>query len=188
MSRVFGGRCLTIRPGYLVGPNDPTDRFTWYVRRAASAGEMLAPGPAEAPFQVLDVRDLAAFILDRIEAADTDVYGVVGPAQPSTMKDVLETARDVAEAETSLVWVSEDFLHELGEDVSRWLPMWEPQRRRAHTYDASKAVRAGLQRRPLSDIVADTLAWDEERGMPELRCGLPPEMERELLATWRSSE
>jgi 2'-hydroxyisoflavone reductase len=184
-SRAFGARCLTIRPGYLVGPHDPTDRFMWYVRRAASGGEMLAPGPPEAPFQVLDVRDLASFMLDRIEAADSDVYGVVGPDKPTTMQDVLETAREVTGAETSFVWVSYDFLQELGQDVSRWLPMWEPNHVGAHTYNAAKAVRAGLRRRPFSETVTDTLAWDDERGRPELRATLPRTKERELLGAWR---
>lgn len=186
-SSAFGERCLTIRPGYLVGPHDPTDRFTWYTRRAATGGEMLAPGPPDAPFQVLDVRDLASFMLDRIEAGDSDVYGVVGPAELTTMRDVLETADDVAGAETTFVWVSGAFLQEIGEDVWRWLPMWDPQHPGVHTYDASKAVRAGLRRRPLSETVADTLSWDSERGKPALRSGLPPAKERELLAAWHDS-
>ena len=187
-ARAFGARCLTIRPGYLVGPHDPTDRFTSYVRRVADGGEMLAPGPPGAPLQVLDVRDLAGFMLDRIEAADSDVYGAVGPAEPTTMQGALETLRTVTGAETSFAWVPEDFLAGYGETVSRWLPMWEPNHPAAHTYEASKATRAGLRRRPLAETVADTLAWDDARGRPDLRCGLPPATERELLAAWRDAE
>ena len=184
-AKAFAGRCLTIRPGYLIGPHDPTDRFTSYVRRAAGGGEMLAPGPPDTPFQVLDVRDLAAFTLDRVEGADDETYGVVGPAEPCTMRDALETARDVAGAGTSLAWVSEDFLRERGDDLLRQLPLWHPQHPLAHTYDASRAVRAGLRRRPLADSVADILAWDDGRGRPALRCGLAPDEERELLGAWR---
>jgi nucleoside-diphosphate-sugar epimerase len=113
--RAFGDTCLIIRPGNIVGPHDPTDRFTYYVRRAASGGEMFAPGPPDAPFQVIDVRDLAVFMLDRITARDSGVYGVVGPGEPIAMHDVLETARDAAGANTSLTWASEDFLKGPGE-------------------------------------------------------------------------
>ncbi len=90
---VFGGRLLVIRPGYIVGPHDPTDRFTYWVRRAAAGGEMLAAGPPDAPIQGIDARDLGTFVLDRVEASDTDTYGVVGPAEPATTADVVEAAR-----------------------------------------------------------------------------------------------
>jgi hypothetical protein len=108
---------------------------------------MFAPGPPDAPFQVLDVRDLAGFMLDRIESAATGVYGVVGPSAPCTINDVLVAARDAARAETSFVWGEEELLREYGEQVSGWFPMWAPHLPSDHTYDASKAVRAGLRRR-----------------------------------------
>jgi 2'-hydroxyisoflavone reductase len=183
--RGFAGRCLIIRPGYLVGPHDPTDRFTAYVRRVAAGGEMIAPGPADAPFQVLDVRDLAAFMLARIEAADADTYGVVGPAKHLTMRSFLDTAREVADVETTFTWVAEDFLRGFGDETGRWFPMWDPQHPGYHSYDGGKALAAGLGHRPFDETVADTLAWDRERGQPELRAGLPPAQERELLAAWR---
>jgi nucleoside-diphosphate-sugar epimerase len=185
-SRAFGARCLIIRPGFLIGPHDPTDRFTWYLRRVGSGGEMLAPGPPDAPFQVLDVRDLASFTIDRIEASDTGAYGVVGPDEETTMQGALEAGRDVAGADTTLTWLPTAFLFErIGDERSRWFPMWLPQYPGIHRYDASKALGAGLQRRPLSETIADTLAWDDQRGKPALRVGLPPETESELLAAWR---
>jgi 2'-hydroxyisoflavone reductase len=183
--RGFPGRCLIIRPGYIAGPHDPTDRFTSYVRRAVDGGEMVAPGPADDPMQVLDVRDLAAFMLGRIEASDSDVYGVVGPGEPLTMRGMLETTREIAGAETTFTWLAEDFLRAHGDEVERWFPMWHPQHPGFQTYDASKAVAAGLRHRPFAETVSDTLAWDRERGKPELRAGLPPERERQLLAQWR---
>jgi len=182
----FGSRCLIVRPGYIVGPHDPTDRFTFYLRRAAGGGEMAAPGPPDAPLQVIDVRDLAAFMLGRIEAADGGVFGVVGPGEPIVMRDVLETARDVAAAGTTFTWVSQGFLDAMGDQAQEWFPMWEPQFPGVHTYDAAKAVAAGLRCRPFAQTVADTLAWDQQRGQPDLRTGLSAEMETELLATWRS--
>jgi 2'-hydroxyisoflavone reductase len=181
----FAGRCLVVRPGYIVGPRDPSDRFTYYVRRAAGGGEMLAPGPPDAPLQVLDVRDLAAFMLDRIEQRAVGVYGTVGPSEPITMRDLLETTREVSGADTSFVWVAEGFLHARGDEAYEWFPMWEPQYPGAHTYDAGKARGDGLRTRSFADTVADTLAWDEERGRPTLRGGLTPAKERELLVAWR---
>jgi len=182
----FGNRCLIIRPGYIVGPHDPSDRFTFYVRRAAGGGEMAAPGPPDAPLQVIDVRDLAAFMLGRVEAADSGVFGVAGPGECIGMRDVLETARDVADADTTFTWMSEGFLDAAGDQAQEWFPMWEPRFPGVHTYDAAKAVAAGLRCRPFAETVADTLAWDQERGQPDLRAGLTAEMERELLATWHS--
>ncbi|MFN2488531.1 MAG: NAD-dependent epimerase/dehydratase family protein [Actinomycetota bacterium] len=184
--RAFSGRYLIVRPGYIVGPHDPTDRFTFYVRRAASGGEMLAPGPPDAPLQVVDVRDVAAFMLERIELLDNDVYGVVGPGEPITMSVVLESARASSQADTEPTWVSPDFLHTLGDDVYRWLPMWHPEHPGAHAYDASKAIAAGLRHRTLVETVTDTLTWDAGRGRPELRAGLSPAKEAELLQAWRA--
>ncbi len=184
--RAFGDRCLIIRPGYIVGPHDPSDRFTFYLRRAAGGGEMAAPGPPDAPLQVIDVRDLAAFMLGRIEAADSGVFGVVGPDERIVMRDVLETARDAGAADTTFTWVSEGFLNAVGDAAQEWFPMWEPQLPGVHTYDAAKAVAAGLRCRPFAETVADILAWDQQRGQPDLRTGLSRETETELLASWRS--
>ena len=147
----FGDRCLIIRPGYIVGPHDPSDRFTFYVRRAAAGGEMAAPGPPDAPVQVIDVRDLAAFMLGRIEAAAGGVFGVVGPGEPIVMRDVLATARDAAAAHTTFTWLSQEFLEAAGDQAQQWFPLWEPQFPGVHTYDAAKAVAAGLRCRPLAD-------------------------------------
>jgi 2'-hydroxyisoflavone reductase len=182
----FGDRCLIIRPGYIVGPHDPTDRLTFYLRRAAGGGEMAAPGPPDAPLQVVDVRDLAAFMLGRIEAADSGVFGVVGPGEPIVMSDVLGTARDVAAASTTFTWLSEEFLDAAGDQAQEWFPMWDPQLPGVHTYNAAKAAAAGLRCRPFAQTVADTLAWDQQRGQPDLRAGLGAEKERELLASWHS--
>jgi 2'-hydroxyisoflavone reductase len=184
--RAFPGRCLIIRPGYIVGPSDPTERFISYVRRAAGGGEMLAPGPPDAPFQVVDVRDLAGFMLERIEAGEAETYGVVGPPQPVTFEAVLEMARAVARADTELTWVSEEFLRRFGKQVESWLPMWHPDSPGAHTYDMRKAVAAGLRHRPLDETIHDTLAWDRGRGVPDLPGRLTASKERVLLGEWRA--
>lgn len=180
----FGARCMIIRPGYIVGPHDPTDRFTYYVRRAASGGEMLAPGPPDTPFQFVDVRDLAAFMLGRIVRKDVDTYGVAGPATV-TMRDALATAIDIGRAGTRVVWASESFLSELGEERWQLFPMWHPEFAGLHAFDASKARGSGLGYRPLTETISDTLAWDADRGKPPLKAGLTEAKERELLTRWR---
>ena len=182
---VFGGRSLIVRPGYIVGPNDPTDRFTFFVRRASEGGEMLAPGPPDAPLQVVDVRDLGAFILDRMEAKDPGVYGVVGPGESASMRDVMELSRDTAGADTSFTWVTPEFLAPLGDDVDALLPIWDV-RYGVHEFDMSRAVGAGLRHRPLGETVRDLLEWDRARGRPQLRAGLPHVKERELLQAWHA--
>lgn len=182
----FDGRCLVIRPGYIVGPHDPTDRFTYWVRRAAAGGEMLAAGPPEAPIQGIDARDLGIFVLDRIEASDTDTYGVVGPAQPATTAGVLQAARSAGAAETSFVWADQEWVLGLGDRHETWFPMWHPHLPGFHAYDPAKATAAGLRPRPFEDTIADTLAWDRERGFPPLKAGLTAGKEEELLSAWRA--
>jgi 2'-hydroxyisoflavone reductase len=185
-SAAFADRLLVIRPGYIVGPHDPTDRFTWWVRRAAAGGEMLAAGPPDAPIQGIDARDLGAFVLDRIEAHDSETYGVVGPAEPATTADVVEAARSAGDADTTFVWADQEWVLGLGDEHETWFPMWHPHLPGFHAYDPAKATAAGLRPRPFAETIADTLAWDRERGAPPLAAGLPPEKERELFDAWRA--
>jgi 2'-hydroxyisoflavone reductase len=178
----FPGRCLVIRPGYIVGPHDPTDRFTYWVRRAAGGGRMLAPGPQEQALQVVDVRDLGAFTLDHLEAGTSDVFGVVGPREPLTWSDALAALVEAARAGTELAWVDASFLQARVKEEDGELPLWDIDYPGLHGFNASKAIAAGLHHRPLAETIADTLAWDRGRGA--LKVGLTPERERELLQAW----
>lgn len=182
----FDGRLLVIRPGYIVGPHDPTDRFTWWVRRAAAGGEMLVAGPPNAQIQGIDARDLGAFVLDRIEVSDTATYGVVGPAEPATTADVVEAARSAGRADTSFVWADQGWVLGLGAEHETWFPMWHPHLPGFHGYNAAKATAAGLRPRPFAETIGDTLMWDRERGAPPLTAGLSADKERELLDAWRA--
>ena len=182
----FPGRCLIVRPGYIVGPHDPTDRFTYWVRRASMGGEMLAPGPDDGALQVVDVRDLSAFTLDRMEAGRSDVFGVVGPAEPLTWATFLPLVCDLAGAGTTLTWVDRAFLEsQLGDDLDEAFPLRDYPYQGVHQYDARKAIAAGLTHRPLEETIADTLMWDRDRG--PLKAGITAEREQELLATRRAS-
>jgi 2'-hydroxyisoflavone reductase len=184
----FSGRCLIVRPGYIVGPHDPTDRFTYWVLRTSLGGETLAPAPPGEALQVVDVRDLAAFTLDHLEARTDDVFGVVGPDAPLTWEAFLRGAADVAGSDLDATWVDGGFLRErLGEDVYRMLPLWDMEWPGLHRFDAAKAVGAGLRHRPIAVTVTDTLAWVRGRDQDvPMKAGLTFGRERELLAEWHA--
>lgn len=178
----FPGACLVVRPGYIVGPHDPSDRFTYWVRRAAGGGRMLAPGPQDQPLQVVDVRDLGAFTLDHMEAGTSDVFGVVGPREPLTWGKALPSIVEAGGAGAELVWVDAPFLQARVKEDDGELPLWDIDYPGLHSFDASKAIAAGLRYRSFAQTIADTLAWDRGRGA--LKAGLTPERERELLQAW----
>jgi 2'-hydroxyisoflavone reductase len=184
----FGDRGAVIRPGYIVGPNDPTDRFTSWVRRASAGGEMIAPWPPDGPIQFVDARDLAAFMLRLAGSSTGGVYDVVHPAGTTTRGDVLAIAREQAGADTEVTWADPEWLAErLGDDLDQAFPMWDPQEQGAHRFDSRRAVLAGLVNRPVDETVRDTIAWD--RGLDgdgDRECGLSEERELELLESWRS--
>jgi 2'-hydroxyisoflavone reductase len=148
---------------------------------------MLAAGPPDASIQGIDARDLGTFVVERIEASDTDTYGVVGPAEPATLSGGLESARAAGGADTTFVWADQEWVRGLGDRHETWFPMWHPHLPGFHTYDARKATAAGLRPRPFDETIADTLAWDRLRGMPPLEVGMTAEKERELLHEWRSA-
>jgi 2'-hydroxyisoflavone reductase len=179
----FPGRCLIVRPGYIVGPHDPSDRFTYWVRRASAGGEMLAPGPPDGALQVVDVRDLAAFTLDHLEARTADVFGVVGPPEPLTWGTFLPLLCEIAGSGTTLAWVDRaDLERPLGDELDASLPLRDYDYPNLHRYDGRRAIAAGLSHRALRETIAETLRWDRSRGAPEpMRAGLTRDREREVL-------
>ena len=183
VEEAFGDRALVIRPGLIVGPHDPTDRFTYWPRRIAEGGRVLAPAPPDAPVQFIDGRDLGDWIVRATEAGLGGVYNATGA--PTTFERLLETARRVTGPDAEIVWVASETLVEAG--VGEWmeLPLWiaSAEFSAMQRADVSKAVAAGLTFRPLEDTIRDTLAWDAEREWPHADgVGLTPERERELLA------
>lgn len=186
VTEVFGGRRAIVRPGFIVGDRDPTDRFPSLVRRAAAGGEMLAPGPAEAPLQFVDARDLAAFLLALAERRADAVYDVVHPRGSVRWVDVVEAARREAGADTVVRWVDGPWLAErLGDTAADAFPLWDPDADGGyHDIDSARALAAGLRVTPLPDTVRATLAWDRIRVPAATRHGLSAERERELLDAW----
>jgi 2'-hydroxyisoflavone reductase len=188
VSEAFPGAALIVRCGLIVGPLDPTDRFTYWPHRVARGGDVLAPGPPTYPIQVVDARDLAGWMLAMIEAGGTGVFNAVGPARPFTMQTLLETSREVSGSDARFTWVTEDFITRAGVEPWSDLPLWLPARFAGLMQaDVSRATRAGLTLRPLADTLRDTLAW--EAALPagrELKAGLTPDREAGLLEAWRA--
>ncbi len=185
------GRSLVIRPGLIVGPYDPTDRFTYWPRRVAQGGEVLAPGHPGYKTQIIDARDLAAWTLDMVEARRVGVYNATGPATPLTLGEALDTSRTVSGSDATVTWVDESFLLEQGVQPWTELPLWMPESDPAmagfNRFSIDRALAAGLTFRPLADTVAATLAWDATRdATAPSRAGLTRERETELLSAWHA--
>lgn len=190
VQEAYPGRALIVRPTLIVGPRDPTDRFRYWVRRIAQGGEVLAPARPDRPVQLIDVRDLAAWIVSMAENGTTGVFNGVGPAQPLTMGELLEVTRDALHSDVTFTWVDEKFL--LEHEVAPWseLPVWVPEDLIAlHRTHNERALAAGLQMRPLEDTVRATHEWMQANPDRSQSAGtLTPEREQELLREWHASE
>jgi 2'-hydroxyisoflavone reductase len=180
------GRVLNVRPGLISGPHDPTDRFTYWPRRIAAGGEVLAPDRKERKVQYIDVRDLALWIVEMSQQRRTGTYNATGPEYELNMGRFLEECEAVGGAGAELVWVSEDFLVEKGVEPFTELPLWLPREYGGLLdVDCGKAIEAGLAFRPLSETIEDVLDWDRATtGGREPAAGLRPEREQELLRAW----
>src|ERR1700704_5038524 len=187
----FTGRVSIVRPGYIVGPLDPTDRFTYWPVRASSGGEMLAPGTPRDPIQIIDVRDLAAWMMKLAESRTTGYFNAVSTPGTFTMGDLVGSSQHATpEAGTSVTWVPEDFLAAHWKSDELDLPPWSPTKgdtAGASLTSAKAASKAGLRCRPLEDTVRDTLEWfrslsAERQG--KLRAGLDPHKEADTLRSW----
>ncbi len=186
----FPDASLIIRAGLIVGPHDPTNRFTYWARRAARGGEAIAP-PGEQPLQFIDARDLAGFMLDGVEAGIGGIYNVTGPAERLTFGDLLPIANAALGGGVRFQHFSDDFLrrHEVEEFMG--LPLWL-QRESAEsfmTFNIERALAAGLRFRPLAQTVRDT--WEWARALPAdapKPADLSPARERELLAAWQKEK
>ena len=187
----FGDRALLIRPGLIVGPHDPTQRFPYWparVARAADGEAVLAPGAAQDGIQVIDARDLVAFMLRAIDDGRHGPFNLTSPAQTLTMGALLESCAAAAGCHPRWVWASPADLERCGLEAWSDLPVWLPASGEHAAFalaDTRAAQAAGLQIRPIAQTVADTLAW--YRRLPAdhqafTKAGLSPEREAQALA------
>ncbi|MDQ3369793.1 MAG: NAD-dependent epimerase/dehydratase family protein [Myxococcota bacterium] len=211
----FPGRTAIVRPGYIVGPGDPTDRFTYWPARIAQGGEVLAPGAPDDPLQWIDVRDLAEWLVTLVERGTVGTFNAVGPAQPGRWGDVLDTCVAAAGSGAQLTWVPTAWLATNGMGGEDAFPIWTaPVGKYAgfHRWSNDRAEAAGLTFRPMSDTAAALLAWypkeierrvrvtretleaAQAKGTPPpkladpkaLRAGPPREQEQALLAKFKA--
>lgn len=182
VGEVFGERGTSVRAGLIVGPHDPTERFTYWPRRLAEGGDVLAPGDPERPVQFIDVRDLASWLVHLAEHGPGGAFNATGPAERLTMRETLERIAAAVGGDARLHWVDDEAL--LAQEVGPWmeLPLWlpGPEYEGLLQVDVSRAIAAGLMFRPLEQTAVDTLAWSREAG--EQRATLTREREREVLA------
>ncbi len=191
---VMPGRVSVVRPGLIVGPGDESDRFTYWPVRLARGGEVLAPGNPEDPVQLIDVRDLAAFMLRCVENQLTEVYSAVGPSERLSVAGMLEGCIAALGSSATLTWADAEFL--AGQAVEPWSQMtvWVPPNSEfagLGAVDGRAAWAAGLTTRPIAEIAKDTLAWwnaQSEQRREQPRAGLPAERELEVLAAWHARE
>jgi nucleoside-diphosphate-sugar epimerase len=182
------GRATVIRPGLIVGPLDPTDRFTYWPVRVAGGGEVLAPGNGSDPVQIIDVRDLAEFCILAVEQRVTGTFNATGPASELTMSGMLDGCKTASGSDARFTWADTKFLE--AQKVSPWsdMPVWVPAEGEDKGFarvSAKKAIARGLRFRPIVDTARDTLAWwrtlPEERRQKPMRAGITAQREAEIL-------
>lgn len=185
---VFGPRSLVIRPGLIVGPHDPTNRFTYWVTRLAEGGDVLAPDDRDAPVQLIDVRDLAEWTLRMAASRAGGVFNATGPTEALTLEQTLSACRRATKSQARLVWVAPQFLLDAG--VAPWseLPLWAPGSESINQVSIAAARTAGLTFRPLEQTIVDTLAWAHSQPPPPAgSAGLARDKETELLRQARDA-
>jgi 2'-hydroxyisoflavone reductase len=173
---------LILRPGIIVGPYDPTDRFSYWVWRTAQGGHMVAPGRINAPLQFIDARDLASFTLNSLERSLMGIFNVVTPANSLCFGDLLEITLEVSKTNTRVDWLSEAFLQTQA-DLD--LPLYVPEAYQSWWQVSSRsAVQAGLEFRNLETTITDTLAWMSGIKDYKPKAGLSETQEKKLLEDW----
>lgn len=181
------GRVNHIRAGLIVGPNDISDRFPYWVKRVAEGGEVLAPDKPENQLQVIDVRDLSEWMLHMAETRQAGTFNVTGPDRTLTMGEFLDTCKNVSGSNATFTWADEAFLME--KEVVQWveLPLWIARESAGlMTTKIDKALARGLKFRSLSDTIQVTLEWEKTRPDDlERRAGMAADREAELLEALR---
>ncbi len=190
VEQVGAARTTILRPTYICGPGDRTDRYTYWPVRTMRGGEMLWPGKPSNHIQIIDVRDFANFTVDCLEKRIAGIFNTVTPLRSFTMGDLLQDSLAVTAVDMTPVWVDKQFIDTNKVAEGNGLPIWEhPDGEYAalSLVDGSRAAAAGLENRPTRETARDTIAWwktlpaDRQE---KLRAGLSAQKEKELLDLW----
>lgn len=191
-AEIGNDRLTILRPNYIAGPGDHTDRFSYWPIRTRKGGAMIWPGAPEDAIQFIDVRDLANFVRDCLEHGISGTYNMTNPAGVYTMGRLLEDCTALTAATVDPVWIGEAFAYDQGLIGGRDLPIWHPSTgpdAASGGFSAERALEAGLQNRPASETLRDILSWwdtlpAERTG--KLRAGLDADREAELITAWKA--
>jgi 2'-hydroxyisoflavone reductase len=185
-----------IRPGLIVGPLDPSDRFTYWPSRIDRGGEVLAPGDPTDRVQFIDSRDLAEWTIRMIEQREAGVFNALGPGAPLSISEMLYGIKAVTTAGAQFTWVGAEFLQKHGIEEWKDMPVWvDPHGSGAgfHFRMNAKAILKGLTFRPLAVTALDTLEWNKTRSPEDRQAqidgklnGLAPAREVEVLVAWKA--
>jgi 2'-hydroxyisoflavone reductase len=159
--KAMPGRVTSIRPGVIVGRDDPTDRFLYWAIRVAQGGEVLCPGNPDAPVQFTDVRDIAKFALNFGAARTTGIFNAQGFDGVVTMQEMLHGCKIVLGSQTSFTWLPDEFLLEKKVRPFVELPFWLPKKYNM-VFDNQKGLAAGMKFRPVGESILEAVAWHRE--------------------------
>ena len=187
--KAMPGRTAVIRPGYIVGPDDPSGRFAYWPVRFDKGGEVAVPGAPGDPVEIIDVRDLAAWLIHLVEEGTTGVFNACGPEKRLAWGSLVEAFQKVGNPSAKPIWIPTEFM---AKQEGIEFPIWAPyvgETRGFHTWRNDRAVKAGLRFRPALDTAKDTLAWYKtqeklEKGRNKL-AGPSADQEAKLIAAWK---
>lgn len=191
--KAMPGRTCVVRPGYIVGPDDPTGRFTYWPVRVDKGGEIAVPGAPTDPIQIIDVRDLGAWLVRLAEDGTVGAFNACGPDRTLAWGDVIAACQKATTEKGTLTWIPAAFL--LKREQHEGFPIWAPaegETKGFHTWSNKRAIKAGLRFRPVEATVKDTLAWYKgqlkvEKGRVRL-AGPEAEKEAKLIAEFKAAK
>ena len=192
VEKVYSERALILRPTYIAGPGDSTQRFTWWVDRVFRGGDVLAPGNPDTSFDIIDVRDLATFYIHLLENESKGTFNASGPAGRFSFGGMLNGIRACTASPVNLHWADARFL--VDQDTNgKELPMWWDSLDGVTELlvEHQSSVDAGLKYRPFTETVMDTLKWHRQLPTEKqvfTRAGIDPKKEAKVLAAWAANK